>query len=554
MKRDIKDDMDFWHCLCHVLNLALNDSLEAIEPLKLFYIPHLRMVYSEFKRSSNNRAELQSIHADLKEFDTTFDWKIFYPQLFCLTRWLGLQKCADILTRRSNRVMLKTDTQRLCDKGYGPRSFDPFKYRKRRRLREAEDAGSEEENEIEAVQEALEMGRLDDDGYQPQRELFTSAQDAAESAPTQDSLTEADQFDEGDVDVRGRKCKNLINKNVGLTDLNCGRSAYLTGVLKAYKVLIEELQRIEQPEQHLAARRIRKFYMIMKTSWVGSAGQEPMYACRAFREWTQDMEKLHKNDLVKLVKRECRAFAAVFVASVKERLAATWDYIQALELIDPLGPDLDRYATTDVWDAFHDLCSRRGVDFDDCQENIIGMRAEAVDLNKQAKSLIRTDLCGYLRNRHSTFVQTRTPSPTPAYDRICVAFFSIPLTSAFVESLFSKMTYNQHKIRNRLADATMSSILHVHDAVLPDPEKCLSGEIQLKAMVPKNFEDRLHMSKRIGERVCDLFEGVRYHGEVTKVIFHDVHAQYMYHIEYSDGDACDYWRHELEMIICKCPD
>ena len=520
------------------------------------------MVYSEFKRSSNNRAELKSVHNDLKDFDNTFDWKIFYPQLFCLTRWLGLQKCADILSRKSNRVMMKRYAQRLRLRGFGPRAFDPYKYRKRRRLREEEadnvdgddEVDSDEENEIRAVQTAIEEGRLDADGYQPQRELFASAREASESAPTQDELIAEDEFDEGDVDAKGRKCKNLLNRNVGLTDLNCGRSAYLMGVLKAYKVLIEALQRVQQPEQHLAARRIRKFYMIMRTSWVGTADQEPMYACRAFREWVSEMEELHKSELVKLVKRECRAFSSVLVASVKERLTKTWNYIQALELIDPLGPDLDRYATADVWTAFRDLCSRRGVDYDDCQEQILGMRAEAADLPEQEKSMIRTDLCDFLRNRHEMFVNNLIPSPTPAYDRICVAFFSIPLSSAFVESLFSKMAYNQHKIRNRLADSTMSSLLHVNDAVLPDPQKCLSGTLRLKATVPRKLEDRLQMNKHIGLRVCDVFEGERYHGEVTDVIFHDIHAQYMYHAVYSDGDKCDYWRHELELIRCTCTD
>ena len=67
-------------------------------------------------------------------------------------------------------------------------------------------------------------------------------------------------FDEGDLDVAGM-CKNLLNKNLGLSDLNVGRSAYLTGVLKPYKDFVESLQRIDQPEQHLTTRRIRKFYM-----------------------------------------------------------------------------------------------------------------------------------------------------------------------------------------------------------------------------------------------------------------------------------------------------
>ena len=169
--------------MCHVFNLGLNDALDAITALKLFFIPHLRMMHSEFKRSLNNRAELKSIHADLKDFDNTFDWKIFYRHFFCLTRWIGVYMCTDILSRKSNRVMMKRYAQRLRRRGFGPRTFDPFKYRKRRRLREAADVDvdsdddevdSDEENEIREIQTAIEEGRLDADGYQPQRQLFAS--------------------------------------------------------------------------------------------------------------------------------------------------------------------------------------------------------------------------------------------------------------------------------------------------------------------------------------------------------------------------------------------
>ena len=314
------------------------------------------MSHAEFKRSSKNRALLKSIQAELMEFDKTWDWKIFYPTLFCLTRWLGMLQCADILSRKSNRVMLKEYVQRLRDDRFGPRDFDPYKYQKRRRQRDAEDAegdncdgvDSEEEAELQRVQEAIEDGRLDADGYQPQPQLFASAEEAAASAPSQAQCIRADNFDDGRAGATGRKCKNLLNKDVGLTDLNCGRSAYLAGLLKPYQVLLQQLQRIGQPEQHLTTRRIRQFYMIMKMSWIGTADTETGFASRNFREWMEEMEACNKTELVKLVKEEARAFTTVFVASVKDILSVTWDYIQALDLIDPMGPELEKYVTPSV--------------------------------------------------------------------------------------------------------------------------------------------------------------------------------------------------------------
>ena len=108
------------------------------------------------------------------------------------------------------------------------------------------------------------------------------------------------------------------------------------------------------------------------------------------------------------------------------------------------------------------------------------------------------------------------------------------------------------KTRNRLKDKTMSAILHVHDTAIPDPQSCLPQSIKLKVSVSRSLADQLRMEKRVGDRVCDVFLGKRYHGEVTRIIFHDVYAQYMYHVVFEDGDEQDYWRHELEMIRCQC--
>ena len=114
------------------------------------------MCHSEFKRSSKNRANLKSLHAELIEFDKTWDWKIFYPALFSLTRWIGLKNCADILARKSNRVMMKAYVQSLRVNHFGPRNFDPYKYRRRRRQRDVEAAGGDnvDGDDVDSEEEA----------------------------------------------------------------------------------------------------------------------------------------------------------------------------------------------------------------------------------------------------------------------------------------------------------------------------------------------------------------------------------------------------------------
>ena len=557
LKRELSPLLDFWHCGEHKYNLGLNDTVEAVPAMKNYYLPHLRMAYSEFKRSSKNRSTFKDLLDWLKERYPNINWKLFLPVLFNLTRWLGLYYCAEMMSKPSVRALLVGYRQKLRDRGMGPRPFDPHRYRRRREVRDAHLGGaddrdgddSSEEEEVQQAQQALDEDRNHGDGYQPGPELFPSVADAAASAPTQRSLSAAENFDVGNVAAPKLKRKNLLNPHVGLTEVNAGRSAWLCGVLKPYKIVVEHLQKFDQPRQHLIARQMRRFYMVMKTAWIGTETAEPMYN-RTFQKWIDDTAG--NEDLVKLVKKECRAFASVFVSSIKERFKGIWNYYQAFELIDPKGPDLAEFGTPEVWAAMSDLCRRRGVDFDLFREQVNEIRAEAPSLDVEDKALIKTNLCAYLRQRHKTFILTRTESPTPEHDEVCQFVFSIPITSAFVESLFSKMAYNQGKLRPNLKDTTMTSILHMHDAVLPNPQQPLPRSITLKVHAPKSPTDKLLMDKMIGQRVCEEFEGVRYHGSVTEIRFHDVYAQYMYHVEFEDGDECDYWRHELEMIRCRC--
>ena len=404
VKRDLSQDVDFWHCLCHQLNLSLNDSLDNITAVKLYYVPHARIMYSEFRRSSKRRSDLEDVMKQLRQTFDKSDWKLFYPVLFCVTRWVGIQRCVEILARTPEAF--RGYCESLRSKGFGPRHFNPFKYQRHRDQCEAEEAGaevvdgsdtSEEESDVEELHAALENDRLDTDEFQPRTQLFVSAREAARSAPSQDELVDADDHDVGDINAKGRKRKNILNKNVGYSDLNAGRSAYMAGMLIPYKILVKELQCSKLPCQHLAARRIRRFYVEMNAGWIGTDRVDPICPSEPYQTWRQRMKDCGKEDLVKLVVKECCAFASVMLISVKRRLAPTWNYIQALELVDPLGPELARHATVEVWDALRDLCIRRGIDFTKVQQQIIQERARAPDLDKTSKIHIRHNLIDYCR-------------------------------------------------------------------------------------------------------------------------------------------------------------
>ena len=138
---------------------------------------------------------------------------------------IGVHRCASILERRPIRVLLTRYAQRLRTMRMGPRPFDPFKYRQMRRRVEAVEAGGDdlegdahgpddedEIRELRRVRDAIDNGRIDTDGYQPQCRLFASVEDTQRSAPSQRDLVVADDFDEGRDGATGMKRKNMLFK------------------------------------------------------------------------------------------------------------------------------------------------------------------------------------------------------------------------------------------------------------------------------------------------------------------------------------------------------
>ena len=237
------------------------------------------------------------------------------------------------------------------------------------------------------MREAVDEGRLDCDGYQPCVQMFDTMEEAAASVPDQEDMVDAEDFDEDNLDVRGKyNKKNLLNRDVGITEVNLVRSCWMEGVLKPYTVLVQKLQLSKFPEQHLAARRIREFYMQVEIGWVDTRTTQPLYASTAFQRWIHNMNDQGKDDLVDLTKRELRSFAGLLLASVRERLAPTWNWIQCLELIDPRGPDISRFGTPEVWEALEDFCSRRDIEFEECRQQIIESRSQASSLDPETRS------------------------------------------------------------------------------------------------------------------------------------------------------------------------
>ena len=110
-----------------------------------------------------------------------------------------------------------------------------------------------------------------------------------------------------------------------------------------------------------------------------------------------------------------------------------------------MGPDLTRFATPPVWDALNDICDRRGLQFDKCREQIVQQRTSMISLDQVRKGQVVGDLVGYFREQRQALLRSKLETETAELDKLRCAIFSIALVSAFVESLFSKMEYNQNK-------------------------------------------------------------------------------------------------------------
>ena len=162
-------------------------------------------------------------------------------------------------------------------------------------------------------------------------------------------------------------------------------------------------------------------------------------------------------------------------------------------------------------------------------------------------------LLGYFREQRQAILRSKLETETAELDKLRCAIFSIALVSAFVESLFSKMEYNQSKRRSSLSDKMMSAILHVHDAVVGDPMQPLTSNLKLRTHV-MSITEKEKMMQNVGAVVCKVFDGRRYHGTIFDVDYHEIYARWMYKVKYSDGDTEDYWTCEIDNLKCRCAD
>ena len=174
-----------------------------------------------------------------------------------------------------------------------------------------------------------------------------------------------------------------------------------------------------------------------------------------------------------------------------------------------------------------------------------------ISLRDSSKEHIIHDLVGYCRDKRADVLRVNLKTDTPDLDNLCCAVFLITLVSAFVGSSFSKIDYNQSKIRSRHTDKMMSSILNLHDVVVGDPMKPLTKEMLLKTHVVFIMEKE-KIIKHVGKVVCKFFDGTRYHGRIIDVVHHEIYGRWMYKIQCVDGDCEDFWRSELELLMCRC--
>lgn len=126
----------------------------------------------------------------------------------------------------------------------------------------------------------------------------------------------------GDVNAKPKKRDALLHPTIGVTDLNYGRDAFVTAVLKPFVVLIQRLQTVKQPVPHLLARWFRHFIRIIELQFINADNKFPA----PYSTWRDLMmhPSIDKPKLVEALDKEAKKFATVLVKQLQKRLKPYW--------------------------------------------------------------------------------------------------------------------------------------------------------------------------------------------------------------------------------------
>ena len=271
--------------------------------------------------------------------------------------------------------------------------------------------------------------------------------------------------------------------------------------------------------------------------------------CRRFREWRDKSEMSCTNrrsheKMLQQIKIRGRRFVFNFLTSMRRRLRPYWAILMACELANPCSP---AGISDSAWDAVKDLCKRAGMSPTKIPYVVDEIKAQRVHYSRSSPAVeyrMQTNLLKFYADR----IQSGDRR-FPLCNEFAQIVFSIKVSSADIETYFSRTKYVKNIHRARLRDDVVSSTLHVCKTKKTRDKDALtvydgSHDVTAAWKVDEGGQEDL-TKKYVGGKVSKTFVDLRgveraFIGEITHVHFVQSEAQYMMHVSYlSDSDSED---------------
>lgn len=437
-------------CAAHNVNLALGDAVKIHVPP--FFMAHLRVLASEFSRSAKRKAELRELYEEcaaavnqLADIDDEVGKApgLLFPKRYCPTRWSGILICCESIARCI--LPLHAMAARLSAKGYGPKLSDSYG----------------DESEVVQRKDDLEKWRAVKPNHHGLAEDFPEA-----------------------------KRSSLLNYWTGVNAENWLLVSGISSLLRVYQTLITRLQTTLQPVGHKVRRWVLEFTSNLTVQFIqeGVVWTGPYFNARA--HFLEPGSAQENADLVAHTDALLTRLATALRDNTISRLEPYSNFYGCLELIDPLAPTPD--GSSGVWNQLHQLCKCWNVDEGELRANIITLKSQAAALPASDKRLCQDNLLAFYNSNHD-----RSPLAGLTHLlRFARCALSVPIASAFVESLFSAMANTKTQGRGSLGDDTVAACMHLRSVEDPTadsstPTPAADGKLTMQLRLSRHQEHKL---------------------------------------------------------------
>ena len=228
-----------------------------------------------------------------------------------------------------------------------------------------------------------------------------------------------------------------------------------------------------------------------------------------------------KKSLVDAVDLYGKQLSSEWVAAYHRRLEPYLEYYRAMELIDPISPDVE--IAPAVWSAVKDIYEHFGLAFAEVKKEILDMRDSAENLSrsdakrcreKYYHDMVRVSIPHCMLTRQLSQVKVliqlyvyiylvfvllhrlKTSLPMCAVlisSRSPKSFSSFPSRPCSSKAFLVLSNYNKDKTRSSLKDETVANIIHTKDLepVVGNPAQPFSQEAVLNTKRALHVEHKL---------------------------------------------------------------